>query len=44
MQIKEGHERKVAFMTPERSFEPMVMFFSLTNLSATFQTIINKIL
>ena len=26
------------------SFEPMVVFFSLTNSSTTFQTIMNKIL
>jgi len=34
----------VAFTTPERSFEPMVMFFGLTNLLATFQTMMNKLL
>ena len=28
----------------ERSFEPMVMFFGLTNSLAIFQTIMNKIL
>ena len=32
------------FTTPERSFEPTVIFFGLTNFSATFQTIMNKIL
>ena len=31
-------------MTPERSFEPMVMFFRLMNLPATFQTMMNKLL
>ena len=31
-------------MTPKRSFEPMVMFFGLTNLPATFQTMINELL
>jgi len=31
-------------MIPEESFEPIVMFFILINLSAIFQTIINKIL
>jgi len=30
--------------TPEGSFEPTVMFFGLTNLPATFQAIINKLL
>jgi len=32
------------FITPERLFEPIVMFFSLMNLLATFQTIMNEIL
>jgi len=31
-------------MTLERSFEPMVMFFGLTNSLTMFQTIINEIL
>jgi len=34
----------VAFTTPKRSFEPMVMFFSLTNSPATFQAIMNELL
>ena len=34
----------MAFTIPEGSFEPMVMFFELTNLLAIFQTMINKIL
>ena len=34
----------MAFTTPERSFEPTVMFFGLTNSLATFQTIMNEIL
>jgi len=34
--IKEEDEWKVAFTTPGGSFEPMVMFFSLTNSPATF--------
>ena len=29
---------------PERSFEPMVMFFGLTNSPATFQAIMNDLL
>ena len=33
----------MVFITPGGSFEPIVMFFGLTNSSATFQTIINKI-
>ena len=32
------------FTTPERSFEPTVMFFRLTNSPVMFQTMINKIL
>ena len=31
-------------MTPERSFEPTVMFFGLTNLPAIFQAIMNELL
>ena len=44
IRIKEGDEWKVAFTIPEGSFEPMVMFFGLTNLPATFQTMINELL
>ena len=42
--IKKEDEWKVAFTTPERSFEPMVMFFGLTNSPATFQAIMNELL
>ena len=34
----------MVFTTPERLFKPTVMFFGLTNLPATFQTIMNEIL
>ena len=44
MRIKEGDEWKAAFTTPKGSFEPTVMFFGLTNLPATFQAMINKLL
>ena len=44
IRIKEGDEWKVVFTTPERSFEPTVMFFGLTNSPATFQAIMNKLL
>ena len=44
IRIKEGDKWKVAFTTPEGSFEPTVMFFGLTNSPATFQTIMNELL
>ena len=44
MRIKEGDEWKAVFTMPEGSFEPTVMFFRLTNSSATFQAIMNKLL
>ena len=44
MQIKEGDEWKVAFTTLKESFEPIVMFFGLTNSPAIFQTMMNEIL
>ena len=44
VRIKEGDEWKVAFTTPEESFEPTVMFFRLTNLLVTFQAIMNELL
>jgi len=44
MRIKEGDEWKAAFSTPEGLFEPMVMFFGLTNLPATFQAMMNDLL
>ena len=44
VRIKEGNEWKAAFMTPEGSFEPMVMFFGLTNSPATFQAMMNELL
>ena len=44
MRIKEGDEWKVVFITPEGSFEPMVMFFGLTNSPAMFQAMMNELL
>jgi hypothetical protein len=41
--IKDGDKWKVAFKTSEGLFEPMVMFFGLTNSLATFQTIMDNI-
>ena len=36
VQIKEGDEWKAAFRTNKGLFEPLVMFFGLTNSPATF--------
>ena len=44
MRIKEGDEWKAAFTTSEDFFEPMVMFFGLTNSPATFQAMMNELL
>jgi len=44
MRIKEGDEWKAVFTTPEGLFEPMVMFFGLTNSLATFQAMMNELL
>ena len=41
--IKEGDEWKAAFRTNRGLFEPLVMFFGLTNSPATFQTMMNDI-
>ena len=35
VRIKEGNEWKAAFTTHMRSYEPVVMFFRMTNLPAT---------
>ena len=43
VRIKKGDEWKVAFSMPEEAFEPMIMFFGLTNLPATFQAMINDL-
>ena len=44
MGIKEGNEWKMAFTTHVGSFEPVVMFFGMTNSLATFQAMMNEIL
>ena len=44
MRIKNGDDWKVAFTIPERSFEPTVMFFGLTNSPVTFQAMMNELL
>ena len=44
VRIKKGNEWKMVFTTPERSFEPTVIFFGLTNSLATFQAMMNELL
>jgi len=41
--IKEGDEWKAAFQTNWGLFEPLVMYFCLTNSPATFQIMMNDI-
>lgn len=41
--LAEGDEQKAAFITNRGLFEPLVMFFGLTNSSTTFQTMMNSI-
>jgi len=41
--IKEGDEGKAMFKTQYGLFEPMVMYFGLTNSPAMFQTMMNYI-
>jgi phosphoglycolate phosphatase-like HAD superfamily hydrolase len=43
VRIKEGDEWKAAFRTNRGLFEPLVMFFGLTNSPATFQTMMNHL-
>jgi transposase InsO family protein len=43
IRIKEGDEWKAAFRTNRGLFEPLVMYFGLTNSPATFQTMMNDI-
>ena len=44
VQIKKGDEWKAAFLTNRGLFEPLVMYFGLTNSPATFQTMMNELL
>jgi len=44
VRIKEGEEWKAAFTTHVGLFEPVVMFFGMTNSLATFQAMMNEIL
>ena len=43
VRIKAGDEEKGTFKTKYGLFKPLVMFFSLTNLPSTFQTMMNHI-
>jgi len=43
VRIKPGDEWKAAFRTNHGLFEPLVMFFGMTNSPATFQTMMNDI-
>jgi len=43
VRIRDGDQWKAAFITNEGLFEPMVMFFGLTNSPATFQMMMNAI-
>jgi len=43
VRIKPGDEWKAAFCTNHGLFEPLVMFFGITNSPATFQTIMNDV-
>ena len=43
VRIKPGDEWKAAFRTNQGLFEPLIMFFSLTNSPATFQMMMNNI-
>jgi len=44
MRIKEEDGWKAAFLIPKEAFEPIVMFFGLTNSLATFQAMMNDLL
>ena len=41
--MKEGDKWKAAFQTNQGLYEPLVMFFGLTNSPATFQTMMDVI-
>ena len=44
MRIKKGDEWKAAFTIYVGSYEPVIMFFGMTNSPATFQGMMNEIL
>jgi len=43
VRIKEGDEWKTAFTTHIGAYEPTIMYFGLTNSSATFQIMMNNL-
>jgi len=43
VRIKSGDEWKIAFCTNRGLFEPLVMFFGMTNSPTTFQTMMNDV-
>ena len=43
VRIKDGDEWKAAFRTNRGLFEPLIMFFGLTNSPATFQTMMDDV-
>jgi hypothetical protein len=43
VRICKGDEWRATFCTNRNLFEPLVMYFSLTNIPATFQTMMNEI-
>ena len=43
VRIKEGDKWKAVFTTHIRAYEPTVMYFGLTNSSATFQAMMNDL-
>jgi hypothetical protein len=44
VQIKEGDEWKAAFATHHGLFEPLIMFFGMTDSLPTFQNVMNDIM
>ena len=43
IRIKEGDEWKAVFTTHIGAYEPIIIYFGLTNSPATFQTIMNDL-
>jgi len=44
VRVKERNKYKVAFTTYVGSFEPVIIFFRMTNFPAMFQTLMNELL